>query len=866
MTFTDDEAPTGAVGNLLLTPSGVYAQYLLSGMPFIFARRDVQNQVADVHADLLRALPSGALLEGLTAPVAMRNVTRRMIFAHPDLHPDNAVAGQPLPPGTQDWVEHCRLWTPALQRRGHRRRAFWLSLPLDYGERGATSGGAWQRRLESIRGRDNDTERSLAHYRDVAAAMVAKFPTAVFAKPASVEQVWWHWNYVASRHAWQHPLPSTGHDPHARLPESAFSPVWKDQAAAQLRGRRWFAARTDADIFLRTFRSPADGVADSYQAIVGLEKWPDTGIRWPESTIFKVLDDLTTPTATLDWAIHFTFDTAEIAVDVAHNTIVNIKDQARQLGRHADSDDELLRKLVSGRQLASALKQGSAERGVNAAVLVTAAAADPDTVNSAIKTVISRYNSQKLHVTRRRGSQDTLWRGLHPGTETAAALHEIRNPSTVNAFAKFVPLLSTSLGNNVGVPLGETITSPGMRQIVLNDLIGAPGRDNPANIVIGGSPGRGKSQCSKNLLRCWLAMGAGVWLFDPTDAREHERALTTFDDARKEVIDARRPRFSLDGLRIFAFDEAAERTVDHLLPQMGFAPFSQQASRLKALLAPDSRAAHGIGSSNQLISFLRHPRPDRVPVDDDLLIALEGLRAERLLVPMFDEALPVPDLSKQLVIWNFGGLRLPTVSDEYAAHLHRQSTPSQRAAQALYGMAADLAQSLFFSRPAQPDILWVEECAAWTHSPGGQRCANTIIRQGRKAWTLFGGVSQAPRTDFGVLEDQFIEQRILLGFRDAAIAEDTLLWCGRDLERHPKLLADYVTNTSPAHVAHYGDDSIDSRHGKVVAGREGEAWVLDEFGGFGKVRLFSAPTAELAELYDTNPQRERLRSRRARAT
>ena len=62
----------------------------------------------------------------------------------------------------------------------------------------------------------------------------------------------------------------------------------------------------------------------------------------------------------------------------------------------------------------------------------------------------------------------------------------------------------------------------------------------------------------------------------------------------------------------------------------------------------------------------------------------------------------------------------------------------------------------------------------------------------------------------------------------------------------------------------YGDDSIDARHGKVIAGRQGEAWVLDEFGGFGKVRLFAAPTAELAALYDTNPVRGRQRARTAR--
>jgi hypothetical protein len=72
------------------------------------------------------------------------------------------------------------------------------------------------------------------------------------------------------------------------------------------------------------------------------------------------------------------------------------------------------------------------------------------------------------------------------------------------------------------------------------------------------------------------------------------------------------------------------------------------------------------------------------------------------------------------------------------------------------------------------------------------------------------------------LEDEFIEQRILLGFKEANIAEDTPLWCGRDLERHPKLLNDYVTNTNPAQVSNYGDDSIDSSHGRVIPGREGE--------------------------------------------
>ena len=65
-------------------------------------------------------------------------------------------------------------------------------------------------------------------------------------------------------------------------------------------------------------------------------------------------------------------------------------------------------------------------------------------------------------------------------------------------------------------------------------------------------------------------------------------------------------------------------------------------------------------------------------------------------------------------------------------------------------------------------MLVVEECAAWTHSPGGQKCANKVIRQGRKAWTGFVGISQQPIKDFhDVLEDEFIDQRLCLGFKDA---------------------------------------------------------------------------------------------------
>jgi hypothetical protein len=393
-----------------------------------------------------------------------------------------------------------------------------------------------------------------------------------------------------------------------------------------------------------------------------LDSFPDTGIAWPRATIFKVLDDLTGVGVTLDWTIHTTFTSVETAVSVAQNVITNIRDQYRQRGRHADSDDELIRKLASGKELTSELKRGSAERGVNPSIVIAAGAADTEVLNTAVAAVTRVYRRQNIGARRWRGSQTTLWRAFNPGSERSAALGEFRSPTT--------------------------------------------------------------------------------------------------------------------------------------------------------------------------------------------------LRTERHLNALFDESLPVADLSgAAAVVWNTAGLDLPTVGEEYVAHLHDRTTPRQRAGAAIYGLAADLAQAIFFGRPYRPDVLLVEEAAPLTNSPGGQKCCNRIIRQGRKSQTGFVGISQHPMKDFAVLEDEFIDQRLCLAFRDSRLATATLEWCGRDLDRHRELLRAYVENTSPITLIDHGDDTADTRHGTVVRGREGEAWFLDEFGGFGKIGLFAAPTAALAAALDTNPRR-----------
>ena len=102
------------MGNLRFTSSGVYADYLLSGLPFIFLSKEWQETVAAEHAELWRTLPSGASISGLTVPVPARNVVRRMLFTHHDLRVAPTPARTAIPATVRPWVQHCRTWEPTI--------------------------------------------------------------------------------------------------------------------------------------------------------------------------------------------------------------------------------------------------------------------------------------------------------------------------------------------------------------------------------------------------------------------------------------------------------------------------------------------------------------------------------------------------------------------------------------------------------------------------------------------------------------------------------------------------------------------------------------------------------------------------------
>ena len=123
-------------------------------------------------------------------------------------------------------------------------------------------------------------------------------------------------------------------------------------------------------------------------------------------------------------------------------------------------------------------------------------------------------------------------------------------------------------------------------------------------------------------------------------------------------------------------------------------------------------------------------------------------------------------------------------------------------------------RSRSFRPPDQPDMLVVEG-AQRGPTLGRTKCANTIIRRGRKAWTGFCGISQQPIKDFAVLEDEFADQRLCLGSSDLTSPKQpcsgvTATWT----DRHPGCWPTTSTTPARAQLVDHGDDAIDDRYGR----------------------------------------------------
>ena len=98
--------PRTVIGNLSFTAHGVYAHYLISGLPYYLQSTKRRIGVADRHQALAREIPAGTWVFGLSVPQNQRQLLRAMLARPPRQTP----LDQRLP---ADGARHRRTNTPA---------------------------------------------------------------------------------------------------------------------------------------------------------------------------------------------------------------------------------------------------------------------------------------------------------------------------------------------------------------------------------------------------------------------------------------------------------------------------------------------------------------------------------------------------------------------------------------------------------------------------------------------------------------------------------------------------------------------------------------------------------------------------------
>ena len=470
------------------------------------------------------------------------------------------------------------------------------------------------------------------------------------------------------------------------------------------------------------------GTTESFQAVLPVIDAPEGGIIFPGSEILSALDDLDTG-ATFDFAINLTARPREFEFTRNDRARGNVDDQYDHRGDVRNGHTELRsteRKLAEYNRLLSA---NIDEQPLAVAFFVHVGAPDARTLDYSIKRLREELTqSGQIVIRHYRGAQTRLWSVFNPGiAQHKSGADQFAHATTASKWSRFVPLISTQLGNATGMLLGFN-TSNANHSAVLLDLPGTARRNHNPCLVCAGAPGYGKSYAAKRIVRAEIQRGAQAFIVDPDDYREWATALA--DIPNTAVIDMGGGHFGCDPLRIFPDNLAGSYWLDYLLPMLGLDPRSTAVARLRTLLTPTARRHLSLTSTAALISYLRGIQapadgPDNRPVPvaqlaDDLrpvLAALSSWATYDFTAAIFDDTLPIPDLAHlDVTIWQTGSLDLPDADDITNPHLYRDLTDRQRASVAIYGMLVRLARVTFFTNTTRFGLIVLEEAGALLNS------------------------------------------------------------------------------------------------------------------------------------------------------
>lgn len=551
--------PTRTVtGNLRWTRSGgVWADWLLTGLPY--GLRPVRDKlvVRGLHQALLRALPGESLLLGVSSSLDPASVVDRML---------DGVDLSACP----EWAAECTATLDSLDALGPGQRVYWLSVPLGARRPADSVAGsaraAWNG-LQDWLGlpRSVPSPTVVARWQAQAARVVEAIPSPFRPAPATPAQMVWLHQHMLCRGLYQDlevPTPADGDVPHARA-GSVFSEPLIDEGAlsdadspARARLTPWdhrYVKVTDVD---------AVDPAVSYQALLVVADGPDGGMVWPGSEFIGRIDE---SGVDVDWALRLTVRSSDAVAVQNQRALRNLNEQYSQREGEVSHGLNMLDRVAADlAEYDAILASDKLEVEAQATTIFCVAGPTADSARVQARFLADYLATAGYRLAQPVGYQEDLWWAMHPGVPTSRVVREYAQITTSRALSATVPLAAVTLGDTKGSLLGVNIghgpllgstVTCGPSPVVLHDLDGASDRDLSGSLAVAGELGAGKALALDTPIPTptgWSRMGdlvPGDMVFDelgqPTQVlgtsqvmKDHVCYEVSFSDGTTIVADA----------------------------------------------------------------------------------------------------------------------------------------------------------------------------------------------------------------------------------------------------------------------------------------------------------------------------------------
>ena len=817
--------------NLRWTRSGsVWADWLLTGLPYGLRPTKDKHGVRALHQALFRALPGESMLLGINSGLDPAVVVSKML---------DGVDLEDCP----EWVAECEATLDTLDHIGPGQRIYWLSVPLGDDKpsdrftepfKAATSDMRDRLGLPRAAVPLGDVERRLAQAARVSESIPGPFnPT-----PATPAQMVWLHQHAIRRGLFQDlDLPGAGEDDVAAAllaPKTGAAlgePVLDEGGQSDLDPKSPARLNPISRRYLKvTDASSVGDVEASYQSLMVISDVPDGGMVFPGSEVIGRIDE---SGIDVDWAMRLSIRSSAAVASQNQRALRNLNEQYGQREGEVSHGLNMLDRVADDlAEYVSILESDKLEVEAQATMIFAVAGPTPDSSRQQARALADFLGDTGYKLSAPLGYQEELWWAMQPGVPASRAVREFAQITTSKALAATVPLASVRLGDSKGSALGLNIAhgpllAPnvpcGPTSVVLHDLEGASDRQISGSAAVAGELGAGKTATLMKLAGDVIDRGGQLVIADRTAKGEWASwagALT-----RAVVVNAADPELSLDPLRVFGPRTGSRIMQTFLTPLLNVRPTSERGVLLSDVLDPAYLEKHQLTSSGDLLAHLHDGCT--LPGASELARLVNVFARREIGRVIFDGSVPPLDLSTRAVVIRTHTLQLPSREELEHEHLFEQLGLEKLFGRALNALIAALARHVCFEDTSTLAGFVVSEAHSMTISFEGERELVDFVRDGRKHRAVVLLDSHDPEADFGSPTLRgLIPTRILMRHRDKTLAKRGLAWL--DLDAEDEQLIEMVRHdTSPL-----GPDGKE-----VPVHRRGEATMRDMSGNVGRVKV-----------------------------